>query len=446
MTKLSAPRTPFPLFWRMLVRPGYNLWDYMEQNQKAFGDICRMPYIRYPMIQVSDPDLIGKLLMATEKTNQKSSIMWRMAKVTGRGLIFEGGERWKKNRKLANPAFHPRMIDDMREIVIQETKVTVDEWKLAIAKDPVVNLSVEISKLSLRIILRILFTDEHREYAECVIEAARAAQDYTDSVYFSPFDLPLWLPTPLNRKIKKSKRAFHELTDKLISEHKAHPEKYTDLLSVYLSSIDQETGARLSDEDIRDEILTLILAGHETTATTLAMCISALIEEPPIVDEMLKEYAPIEDFTKENTKALPYTALVLNESLRLYPVVWGLSREIQEPMEYKGEVYRKGTIFVVSQQLTHRHPKLWDEPLRFLPERFLPENSKGRHPFAYFPFGGGVRNCIGTGLAKMETQIILAALMKNFRFEHSPENPYVLKPMFTVVPSPSISLKVFPRS
>ena len=417
----------------------------MEENQKAYGDICRMPYIHAPMIQVSDPDLIGKLLMGTEKSNEKSNIIWRVAKVIGRGLIFEGGERWKKNRRLANPAFHPRMIDDMRNIVIQETNVMIEELKQAIEINPVVNLSVEISRLSLRIIMRILFTDEHRNYGDVVIDASRAAQDYADSVYYSPFDLPLWVPTRLNRKIKKSIRIFHDLTDTLISEHKAHPERYQDLLSAYLGSVDQETGARLSDADIRDEILTLILAGHETTAATLSMCLSALHKEDPVVKKIVSECEEIGELTVESSKKLVYTGLVLSESLRLYPVVWGLSRVIKETLEYRGKVYAKGTIFVVSQQLAHRHPQYWDEPLQFIPERFLPENSKGRHPFAYFPFGGGVRNCIGTGLAKMETQVILAGLIKNFRFEPSPEHPYVLKPMFTIVPSPSISMRVYPR-
>ncbi|MES2745076.1 MAG: cytochrome P450 [Bdellovibrionota bacterium] len=432
----QGPKTALAFFYNSLFKKNYTAWNFLEANRQKYGDIARMPLpFAPPMYQVTDPDLIGKILMGTEKTNRKSIFFERMKRVGGNGLILSGGETWRVNRKLANPAFHPRMIDHMRTVIDEEVTEMIADWEKKIAVDPLINISAEMSKLLLNVIVRILFTTDFKDKSDVITDAMTAFQEYSTYIYYVPFDIPFWVPTPMHRKIKRVIRIFDEITFEVIDKHRKNPELYQDLLSVYLASVDEETGAGMSNRQLRDEVLTLILAGHETTAASLAMGFHALSQEPEATDKIIHE----------DKDSHAYVNLVQQEILRLYPAIWSISRELTEPLAFKGVNYPVGSTFLLVQQLMHRHPDHWPRPTEFWPERFLAEHSQGRHPFAYFPFGGGVRNCIGMGLAKLEMNITLSRFLRAFKMEPDPSHTHRLTPQFTTTPLPFVALRVSKR-
>lgn len=428
----QGTRFSLPFLWKMVFEKNYNLWSFFEENRIKHGDVARFPLmITKPAFQVTDPDLIGRLLMGTEKSNKKTVFIDRMKKVAGNGIFLSRGETWKANRRLANPAFHPRMVERMRSIVDEEITSMLNEWEKRIEEDPVLNISSEMSKLMLNTVMRILFSTELKHHAKAISDAMNSFQDYSTYIYYNPIDIPLWVPLPIHLRLKKVNRVFDDITFGLINEHRAHPDRYQDLLSVYLSTVDEETGAKMDDRQVRDEVLTLMAAGYETTAGSLSMGFHALCAEPEATRRIV-----------EDDESMSYTNLATQEILRLYPSVWGISRELTEPLEFKDVLYPIGTNFVLLQQHMHRHPAHWSNPEVFDPNRFLPENSKGRHPFAYFPFGGGARNCIGMGLAKLEMNMVISRCLKRFRMETVPGRSHVLKPLLTTMAKPGVFLKV----
>lgn len=419
---------------------------YMETLQKQYGDIIKVPWV-FPTYQVSDPELIGKVLLGTEKTNQKSIAYRRLNLLLGQGLVTSGGELWKKQRRLSNPAFHTKVIEGLVPMMQAEAQSMVDQWEADLERNRDIDFSASMSKLTFQIIVRALFSTDLSQESNRINEALHEIQEYANYLFYAPVPLPLFIPTAKNRRAKQALRQMNEVVYRVIDEHRRHPDDYHDLLSIYLGARDEDTGQGMSDQLLRDEVITLMLAGHDTTATSLSMCFDLLSRHPKEQERVATEVRaalPPGKWQAEDVKKLSYTSGVFSEAMRLYPATWAIARELSEDLPIKNFVLPKGSTLLLAQYLTHRHPHYWDRPESFRPERFASETSEKHHPFAYFPFGGGQRTCIGSQLARLEAQIILATVLR--RFEVSPLPGHVVRavPRITLTFEPGVKLRLSP--
>ncbi len=402
-----------PLAWGQAMAK--DALGYMLSLQKQYGDIVKVPWL-FPTFQITDPDLVGKILLGTEKTNQKSFVYKRLSPLLGHGLVTSNGEFWKKQRRLSNAAFHAKVLAALVPMMQSEADKMVQSWKLRSGEERTIDISAEMMKLTFQIIVRALFSTDLSEKSKIISDALHEMQEYANYLFYALAPIPLMIPTAKNRRAKSALRRMDAVVYDLINEHRRQPEAYHDLLSIYLSARDEETGAGMSDRQLRDEVTTLMLAGHDTTATTLSMCFELLSRHPEAQAKVADELhtLPSGPWQAEDLKGLNYTAMVFAEALRLFPATWGIGRELTEDLSYKNFNFPKGATMLLSQYLTHRHPAYWEEPEAFKPERFAPDAPRKHHPFAYFPFGGGQRSCIGSQLSRLEAQVIMASILKHF--------------------------------
>ncbi|WP_141731550.1 cytochrome P450 [Oligoflexus tunisiensis] len=442
---VPGPRYYTPL--KFLNEMNRDPLGFLTRMQKEYGDVVRMPFALAPIYLVTQPDLLGRILLNTEKNNRKSLGYRRLKPLLGEGLLTSGGDLWRTQRRLANPEFHQKAIHGFFDVVQEECLKLVEELDQRIKTNPLVNISDEMSRLTFTIIVRILFSINMHDRAQDVKQALRVLQDYAHFLFYSVWTLPMTVPTPGNLKAKKAIQDLDQIVYQIISEHRAHPDRYQDLLSQYLKSVDEESGTGMTDKLLRDEVTTLMLAGHETTAITLSYAFELLAKNPRCVENLNLEYAalPQSTLSMSDLPNLEYTQNVFSEAMRLYPAAWAIGREATEDIEFQDYRFASGSTFICVQYLTHRHPKYWPRPEVFRPERFSAEESKGRHPFAYFPFGAGQRSCIGSSLARFEAQIILATLMRHFKMEAVKDAPYTIKPLITLVADPGITLRLSRR-
>jgi cytochrome P450 len=421
---------------------------YSRHLMETYGDIVRVPFPVRPTYQVSDADLIGRVLMGTEKTNSKSWVYDRLKILLGNGLITSKGELWKKQRRLSNPAFHPKVVHSFLQMMQEETHRMADEWEARLKTNPVIDISSEMMKLTYTIIVRALFSLDLSQKAGVIKSSLHEMQEYANHLFYSIYPLPLSIPTRKNLRAKKALDSMDEVVYQVIRDHKANPDQYQDLLSIYLNTRDEETGESMSDQQLRDEVITLMLAGHDTTAFSLSMAFDLISKHPAVLNRMQAEYAalPRSQMQLEDLRNLNYTNMVFSEVLRLFPATWAIPRELDEPLEHKGIVFPARTNFMLFQFMTHRNPRYWDRPDEFVPERFDPEHGAKHHPFAYFPFGGGQRSCIGSHFAKMEGQIILSTLLQRFHMEPLLDQPYKLKARITLVLDPGVKVRISKRA
>lgn len=441
---VPGPLTLSPLtFGREMSR---DTLGYMQSLMQTYGDLVHMPFPLRPIFQVSDPDLVGKVLMGTGKTNIKSLGYRRIQLLLGDGLLTSEGALWRQQRRLANPAFHQKMLDTFSRVIVSETQKMADEWEERIKTDPIVDVSRDIARLAFTIIVKCLFSVDMSQKAEAVKEALSHLQNYANYLFYSLLPLPVAVPTQQNLQAKRAMKTINSIVFEIIDEHQRNPEAFNDLLTAYMEARDEESGAVMDRQLLRDEVVTLMLAGHETTAFSLSIALSLLTEHPEAMQKMeaeLGDFTP--DLSKQSKGKPSYCSLVFQETIRLYPAAWAVGRELTEECEHKGFVLPAGSTVLLVQYLTHRNPRYWNQPAAFQPERFLPEQSAQRHPFAYFPFGGGSRTCIGSNLAKLEAQLILPLLLQRFKMSAVRSHQYKIHPRISMTFDPGVKLRLEKR-
>lgn len=439
----KIPGPPMAWLFQFLRQPREKR-DLLAELQNLFttyGDIVKIPSIFRPLYFVSDPGLIAKLLANTEKSVAKAVIYRRLRMLIGAGLLTSEGAFWKQQRKLTSPAFHPRLANSFQTVIHECTMNVVEKWKRHVSTEAELDISREMSRLTLSIMSRIVFTDDLGEDAEIIFDSLEQMQDHANALFFSYLPLPLWIPTRRNRKTRRAIANMDRVLYRIIAEHRAEPDTYKDLLASFIASRDELTGQGMTDRQLRDELMTLIIAGHDTTATTLSGVLDRVARDPEIAGKLALEVAKADDF---DPASLPYTNMVIQETMRLFPAIWSLARVAKEAFTHNGITYAAGSIFCLSQYHTHRNPHFWERPEEFRPERFSEAETQARPLYAFFPFGGGARICVGAHLAKLEASIAVATLIENFRFERVEGHSYRLRPNATMSYDPGIRLRVSP--
>ena len=391
-----------------------------------YGDfVCWRGIVNFYV--VNHPDFIRLVMSQSYEQFSKRNIDYRvLAVVMGNGLITNDGPHWVKQRRLMQPLFSHRNVNGFDETINALTSSLMSQWD-ARADDEVAWLDRDMSRLTFGIVGATLFgSDIERhagEVAEILDVVNLAAQDPR-----ALMALLAWIPTPYNLKFKRAKRRLDRIVHGLIAaRHRTGGGTGgSDILDRLLGARDKETGEPIGETQIRDEVVTLMLAGHETSANALAWTLYLLATHPEVearLAEDLDAHLSGAPATAVDLSSVPYLKQVVQESMRVYPPVWGYSRRAEREAEIGGYVLPAKAYVAVVPYALHRHPEFWPRPERFDPDRFHPIRTQARHSYCYLPFGAGPRTCIGAGMAMLETQLVLAQIVQRFKVRVIPDHP-----------------------
>jgi len=403
---------------------------FFTELAKNYGDVAGLRIFNFRTIFVNHPDLIEDVLVNNARKFAKGRVLKANKHVFGEGLLTSEGEFWLRQRRLAQPAFHRARIAAYASTMVEYSERLIHGWQHGEERDA----HAEMMRLTLQIVGKTLFDAdvEHdaREVGKSLELLLELGADFRRAIY-----VPSWLPTPTNIRAKREIRRIEKVIYRIIGERRASGRDAGDLLSTLLAAQDED-GSRMTDKQLRDEAITLFLAGHETTANTLSWTWLLLAQNPEVEKKLHAELDAVlggRAASLEDAPRLVYTNHVLTESLRLYPPAWGMARLTMEEHEIAGYPLHQGMGVAFGQWIVHRDARWYEAPESFRPERWEGDLLKRMPRFAYFPFGGGPRQCIGNTFALMEAALCLATIAQKFRLRLVPGHP--------VVPLASITLR-----
>lgn len=423
---------------------------FVQTMARTHGDIAHYRIATYTGYHVNHPDYIQHVLQGNHRNYSKANYNYEMLKpVLGEGLITSTGDEWLHQRRLMQPAFHRERLARFGSVATRATLDMLERWDVIAARGQPLDAWDEMMRLTLRIVGESLFSVKVGAGADTI---GTAFTVLNEDVAYRLRDVvvpPLWVPTKRNRAFKNARAQLDAVVYAMIRHRQEAGDPRDDLLGMLLEARDRAAGEGMSDRQVRDEVMTLLLAGHETTALLLVWTWYLLATHPPItcklrneLDTALAGRLP----TVDDLAALEYTEMVLHESLRLHPPVWIISRRAIDDDEIGGYPIPAGSNVTVSPYTMHRHPAFWTDPQRVEPERFAPERAAGRHRYAYLPFGGGPRYCIGSHFAMMEAQLILATVSQRYRLTLLPDQVVEPEPLVTLRPRHGLKMRLQARS
>lgn len=447
-TRASAdsPRASFEYIKTTLQNRRNYLRAYEELFEK-FGDAVSERYF-FDRWLFFHPDHVQRIFKENGSNYTKSPDFNELRPLFGSGLFTSEGRQWTRDRRIVAPEFHMEGLKKFAQITIDSVNDLVRTWETESAGRTDRELSAEMSTLTFTVIGKALFGKELKNIGDVVAHSILVAQDTAIRRLMSPIKIPYFIPTRRHRSTLRALRTLDRIVFEMLDENPERESEPENLLTRLLLSHDPESGEGLSRTEIRDQLMTLMIAGHETTSNALAWTFYLLGRHPEVLGRLQEEVGNVLRGALpafDDVKKLSYTKMVLEEAMRLYPPVPGISRTAIQNDLIGGYRIKSGAIVEVSQWITHRHPEFWIEPLKFEPERFLPESVKAMHPFAYFPFGGGMRACIGKHFALTEAVLILAVLVQKFEFELSRHDDVVPEPLLTLRPRGGVWVRIRPR-
>ncbi|HEX4183927.1 MAG TPA: cytochrome P450 [Caulobacteraceae bacterium] len=389
---------------------------------------------------INDPAAVKQVLLDNVENYPKArQEVEALGSLFGDGILTSDGEKWRAHRKIMSPAFDVRSLAAYAPSMARTTEAFLPRWA-ALDDGAVIDVGDEMTKLTLQIISETMFSSDMDSMTDLVGSTFAAATDRMD---FSLLDvLPVIGRVRMRQMVKEIHGIFHELdaaVAKLITDRAERREAgHQDLLARLVAAQDDESGVGMSPREVRDQVVTIFVAGHETTAVAMTWTWYLLSQHPAEEAKLHAELVRVlggRTPTRENLPNLPYTRMILEEAMRLYPPAPGISmRTAIGPDTLCGQAIPKGAAIAIMPWILHRHRALWERPERFEPERFLPARSVGRSRYAYIPFGGGPRVCIGMAMAMQEATIILATLAQRYRLELAPGCEVELAPRITLRP------------
>jgi cytochrome P450 len=411
---------------------------FFTRCARQYGDFVPLRLGPIRAVLLNHPDYFEYVLVSHNHNFIKHRGLRMNRLLLGNGLLTSDGDFWLRQRRLAQPAFKPSRIAAYGETMVAYAERLLAGWKPGETRD----LQPEMTRLTLEITAKTLFGADVAGDAADIGAALADALASFDVRISSWFPLPYWVPTPTNRRLVRAVKRLDEIVYRIINERRASGEDKGDLLSMLLHAQDDEGGA-MSDKQLRDETMTLFLAGHETTALALTWTFYLLAQNPYAEGKLREELAEVLGGRAPTVADLPrlrYAEHVATESMRLYPPAYAFGREALADCEIGGYPVRKGTTLFLSQWVMHRDPRFYDEPERFLPERWADGLLQRLPRFAYFPFSGGPRQCIGDRFAMMEAVLIVATVAQRYRFALVPGHPVVPRPSMTLRPQHGIKV------
>jgi cytochrome P450 len=421
----------------------------LVRAREEYGDLVHFQVNNRHLYFAAHPDDVKYILVDNNRNYHKGRGIQKARALLGEGLLTSEDNFWRRQRRLIQPAFHRQQIDNLAGTMTVSTAALIDRWQPLARSGAAVNMAEEMMVLTLDIVTKALFStaltpDEIHEVGKSLPPLLHVATQRTQAV----FDFMEKLPLPSNRRLEALRNRLDQIVYRIIETRRQSGEDHEDLLGMLMAARDEETGGSMTDKQLRDEVMTLFLAGHETTALLLSWTWALLSWHPNVrrgaqeeVDRMLGDRTP----TAEDVARLPYLGMILSESLRLYPPAWAIPRRPLADDEIRGYRIPAGSTVLVSPYVTHRHPDFWDNPEGFDPERFTLAAVKDRHRFAYFPFGGGPRMCIGNNFALMEATLTAAMILQRYEINLIPGHAVKAEVAFTLRPKHGVPVTIQAR-
>jgi cytochrome P450 len=450
-TSLRHKRPPGPRENRLLGSARIIQRDSLGFSMSMFqhyGNVAAIRFLVWPTYMIFHPQDIKHVLQENHRNYNKDTYLIHFLRpLLGQGLFSNDGQSWLHQRRLMQPAFHRKQLATFGTLMTGATVSMLERWQHAAEDNQTLDVSEEMMRLTLRVVGQALFSIDLSDESDTVSQAFTALlTPFTDYI-FNPVP-PLGFPTPRNRRIQQHIRTLDRVVQEIITEHRQLGASKDDLLSTLLAARDEETGEQMNDRQLRDEVMTLLLAGHETTSNALSWACYLLSQHPGVESHLHAELEQVLGGRIPNVEDLPrltYTRMVLEETLRLYPPVVGFNRKALADDEVGGYFVPAGTLIWFTPYMTHRHPDFWENPDMFDPERFSPERSAGRPHFAHFPFGGGPRLCIGNHFAMMEAQLVLATIAQRYRLHLVPDHHVEPQALLTIRPRNGLPMTLLER-
>lgn len=420
---------------------------FLIETAKAHGGMARLQFGPRPAYLVTHPDYVKHVLQDNYRNYIRGDTVKTARRLLGHGLATTDDDYWLRQRRLMQPAFHQRRLARLSDAMVGTVATMLDAWCARAKHGQPVEIVSEMLHLTLAVIVKTMFSLELSEKTQALEEAFTVAQAYVFQRSRNPLTPPLWLPTPTNRRFRHAVKTLDEVIYGLIAHRRLDQDDRGDLLSMLLQMRDEETGQRMSDVQLRDEVLTIFFAGHQTTATALAWTWYALATHSDVdrrvraeVEDVLAGHPP----TYADLRYLSYTQRACLEAMRLYPPIWLYARQCVADDVIDGYRIPAGIMILLSPYVTHHDPALWPQPDLFDPDRFTPERTAQRPTYAYYPFGNGPHLCIGNNFALMEAQIIMAMVVQTFRLQLVPGHPIAIEHQIMLRPKYGMQMSLQP--
>ena len=414
-----------------------------------YGRVVRFNAGKRDLYLLSHPDDVAHVLQLNHRNYVKSEYYRKVIPIFGEGMFVAEGEAWRRKRAISQPALRKQKIDALAQVMTGVGSSMLDRWEESANAGMPLDIAAEMMRASLLIVIKAFFSRDFPGETSELTDALTVLMPAGEKRIWSLVSFPLWVPTPANIRVRRAIKKFDNAMYELIDERRDSGVVRDDLLSMFLDARFEDTGEAMTNQQLRDELMTMVIAGHETTAMSIAWSCYLLSRNPLTlerlnaeVDTVLGQRLP----TTDDLAHLNYTKMVVLEAMRLYPPFWTMSRTAVQDDEIGGYSIPAGSTIMLCPYVVHRSAAYWDNPEGFDPERFSKERSQGRPNFAHFPFGGGPRACIGRNFAMMEATLLLAMIAQRYSLHVLPGHPVEPKAMISLRPRDGIKMTLHRRA
>ncbi len=419
-----------------------NTLNFFEKNCKTMGPIYSFRLMKRNFYVLNHPDFIKHVLVTNAKNYDRKISYSFLEEMLGQGLLTTEGEEWKKRRRMAQPAFHKEQLEKL--LVQMEVSIKTCINRLEQKASDKIDLYSEMNHFAIYVLSNSIIHTNLESKEQLVEQSLLDALTYLAKKRFSPFKVINNLPSKIKRKGKKGIAELKKIVFDIIKARRNSAEFHADLLSMLMAATDEETNAKLTDIELRDEVMTMFIAGHDTTAVALTWAIYLISKHPEVEEKIVKEIKENfkgESLTMADLRNFQYTRMVIQEVMRLYPPVWTFGRKTLKDDEVNGYYFPANTYLTMPSLFVHRNPEFWEKPDDFYPEHFLPEKVKERNKHAYYPFSAGQHLCIGEHYAIMEIQLVLINLLQKYTVKLETKGPVGLQMLVTLKPKETIFVR-----
>lgn len=420
-----------------------SLKGFLEKHADEKGPIYYAWMRTMGLTILTDPEYVKYVLVDNQRNYVKSFGYEVLALFLGQGLLTSDGDFWLRQRRLAQPAFHRRRLASLARYMIEETEDLVKEWEEREAHHDSFDMLVEMMELTMKIVARSLFSANVSSEIDTISHNLERLNKFAMRRIQAPLRMPMWVPNLRNLVFRQTTQELDEVLYRIIEDRRKNENPPDDLLSMLMEAMDEDTGEGMTNKQLRDECMTIFVAGHETTAVSMTWLWYLLSQHPEVMEKLKVELKEVLDGRTPQLEDLPnlrYTRMVIDETLRMYPPGWVIGRRAIEDDVIGGYHVPKETNVLLFTHYIHRRPDLWDRPNDFWPERWETEKVKSLHKMAYIPFGGGPRLCIGNNFALMEMTFIVAILAQRFNPKFVAEVHPDVTPLITLRPKTKVEM------
>ena len=421
-------------------------FTFLNENCKTMGPVFSFKLMSRNFYVLNHPDLVKHVLVTNAKNYSRKRSYQFLEEMLGRGLLTTEGEEWRKKRRIAQPAFYK----DQLEHLLQQMEVSIEKYLEALhnRSNDIIDLDIEMNHLTLSVLSNSIIQSDLESRISLVKVSLRDALKYLTQKRFSAFKWLQHFPGNTKSEGRQGIKTLKSIVMEIIEDRRNSNIIHKDLLSMLMASTDDETKERLSNQELLDEVMTMFIAGHDTTAVVLTWAFHLIGRHPEIEEKMVKEIrenSNSDTLTMNELRNFPYIKMVIQEVMRLYPPVWTFGRRAINDDNNNGYYVPANTFCTMPALFVHRNPEFWEKPDEFYPEHFMPEKVKERNKHAYFPFSAGQHFCIGEHYAQMEIQLVLIHILKKYKVRLLSDQPVGMQLLITLKPASNIFAKLEKR-